>query len=134
MGFAFWHVDVVLSGDTIFFIFRACFSSFAAYPPARDSGKIKITIYFHAQSFLCTYETGFLWKKKKKAACERVINNYIIAKTGKGQIKVAEGPLIPAFPSYRVLRYAVLVIFSVLIQARVDMKRKAVLPAFRRAV
>lgn len=38
--------------------------------------------------------------KKKKAVCEQVINNYIIVKTGKGQIKVAEGPLIPAFPSY----------------------------------
>lgn len=49
--------------------------------------------------------------KKKKAACEQVINNYIIAKTGKGQIKVAEGPLIPAFPSYWVLRCAVLAIF-----------------------
>lgn len=98
---------------TQIFIFMASLSSFTVYPPTTDSSKIKIQIYFHAHSFLCTYETGFLWKKKKKkqAVCEQVINNYIIAKTGKGQIKVAEGPLIPAFPSYRALRCVVLAIF-----------------------
>jgi len=67
MGFVFQCIDVGLNGDTIFII-PAAFSSFPVYPPATDSSEVKILIYFHTQSFLCTYETEFLWKRKK-AAC-----------------------------------------------------------------
>lgn len=91
---AFQRIDVVLDGLRRFFIFLASFSLFT--PSTTDSSKRKILIYLHAQSFLCTWETGFLWGEKK--ICERVINNYITAKTGKGQIRVAEGSLIPASP------------------------------------
>lgn len=50
--------------------------------------------------------------------CEQVINNHIMVKTGKGQIRVAEGPLVPAFPSYGALQYVELAIFRPVFKLR----------------
>lgn len=60
---------------TQFFIFLASFSSFTAYAPATDSSKIEVLIYFHAQSFQCTYETH-IWVslEKNKKICLQVSN------------------------------------------------------------
>lgn len=99
MGFAFEHIDIVLNGNAIFLNLFLFFQLIHCVPTSYREQQNKNPDLFPCTVFLCTYETEFLWKKKKKATCEQVINNYIIAKTGKGQIKVAEGPLIPAFPS-----------------------------------
>lgn len=94
-GLAFQHTDTVLDGDVDFYL----------------SGFFQLT---HSISYrqqqkknpdlppcpVVPMHLGDWVSLGGKKICEQVINNYITKKTGKGQIRVAEGSLIPASPGY----------------------------------